>query len=236
MAADQLGDDWERAYAYHEVVLGQLKAGDIDGAQQTASLLRDETDIIGTRIKDKSLREIARALAQAGDFPKAEKAIAQISDQVERCHSLALVAEAEGKKGKQGRAKKRLDQARELVRSDSPVGSVLTLAAIRQALIVLRDFEGARTVAASIKTGIRDEILKEIASAEIRAGDLKAALKTFESIKHREHKQEAARIIAAERMRKGDSRTLSWAEQLATPSERVYALLGMVDALNSKNK
>jgi hypothetical protein len=105
--------------------------------------------------------------------------------------------------------------------------------------MLLKDLEGARTVATSIETGVREGILKDIAAAECQQGDFQAAIRTFQSIKNGQAgcpKDEAARIIAAERTRLRDPKTLAWAEQLDTPSQKTYALLGIVDGLNSRSK
>jgi len=106
-------------------------------------------------------------------------------------------------------------------------------------MVALQDLEGARKVAMSIETGIRDEILKDIAAAECQRGDFQTAIRTFQSMKNGQvgrPKDEAARIIAAERTRRRDPETLAWAEQLATPSERIHALLGIVEGLKSRTK
>jgi len=106
-------------------------------------------------------------------------------------------------------------------------------------MVLLGDLEGARKVAASIQTGIQDELLKIIAAAECQRGDFQAAIRTFQSIKNGQagcHKDEASRIIAAERTRLRDPETLAWAERLDTTSERIHALLGIAEGMKSRAK
>jgi tetratricopeptide (TPR) repeat protein len=224
-----------RGLVLYKVIAGQAKAHELDGAWEATRLLGDEKDNFGTPIKDKAIRAIAEAHARAGRVAQAEEAIRQINGLAERAHALAVVAETEAAKGEPMRAKQRLKEAQQLADKDSGQ-KLLALAAIAHAMIGLKDFDGARAIAQSIDVGISDELLKDIAAAECRAGNTEAALRTFRSIKNGSwvrHKDTAAQIIAAERTKKKDAETLLWAEQLETPSERASAFLGIAEGLKS---
>jgi tetratricopeptide (TPR) repeat protein len=235
--ADKKHDKTDRAYGYYFIIRDQAKSGDVAGAWEASRELSDETDVFKTRIKDKSVRAIALAFTNAGQFVEAEKAIAQIQGPSERAHAFAVLAEAEERRGDYARAKERLKVALDLVEKNSSSTSLLALAAIVNSRIALRNFDEAHTVAAMIESGtFRDDLLKNIATAECRAGDLEAALKTFQSMKNSDQKDECAQIVAAERSRKRVPGTVTWAEQLVTPSQRGYALVGIVDGLNAEPK
>jgi tetratricopeptide (TPR) repeat protein len=229
--ADKLKDDTDRAYVYYRLVLTQAEVADIEGAWETTRLLRDETDLIGTRIRDKSMRAIVRALSQTGKLAQAERTASQIVGLGERAHALAYLAEAERQKGDAAHAKQTLQRARKLVGRGSSPARWLALAEIAKCLIALKDFNGARHVAESVDAGIRNEILANVAVAECQAGDFKAAVRTLNSIPAGDHKNSAVRAIAAERVRRKEPGTLGWAEHLPTPAQRAYALLGIADGL-----
>jgi tetratricopeptide (TPR) repeat protein len=234
--ADEQVDRTNRAYDYYFIIGDQARSGDFAEAWETARGLSDEEDVFGTRIKDKSVRAIAQALTDSGRFAEAEQASTQIQRGSERAHALAVLAEAEGRKGETARAKERLKNAVALVEQDASSFNVLALAAIGKALISLAEFDEARTVADQIHTGIRDEILKNIAAGECWMGNLPSASRTFLSIKNGtigRHKDECAQILAAERTRSRTPGTLAWSEQLVTPSQRIHALVGMAGGLRS---
>jgi tetratricopeptide (TPR) repeat protein len=231
--ADERVDRTGRAYDYHLIVIAQARSGDVAEAWETTRGLSDEEDVFGTRIKDKSVREIAQALSDSGRFAEAEQASTQIHGWSQRAHALAVLAEAEGRKGEAARAKERLKNAVDLVEKHGSEWNLLALAAIGNALISLAEFNEARTVADLIKTGIRDEILKNIAAAECRAGELESASRTFQSMKNGIHKDECAQILAAERTRSRAPGTLGWSEQLVTASQRIHAFVGMAGCLRS---
>lgn len=235
--ADTKVDEVARAYDYYFVIRDQAKSGDVAGAWEASRKLNDERDVFGTRIKDKAIRAIALALTDARQLADAVQAIGQIQGPSERAHALAILAKAEERLGDHGRAKERLKVAVDLVENNSSSSSLRALAAIVNSWIALRDFEAAHTVAAMIESGtFRDDLVKKIAAAECRAGDLEAAFKTFQSIKDSEQKDECAQIVAAERVRKRVPQTLTWSERLATPSQRGHALVGMVEGLKAEPK
>ena len=178
--ADKKVDKTDRAYAYYFIIRDRARAGDVVEAWETVRGLSDERDVFGTRIKDKSIRAIALALTNSGLFGEAEKATTQIQGPSERAHALAVLAEAEGRRGEHTRAKERLKVALDLVENNWSPASLLALAAITGSRVSLTDFESARTVAGMIESRtFRDDLLKNLSVAECRAGDFKAALKTF---------------------------------------------------------
>lgn len=224
---------------YWRIVEGQVSAGEIEAAQETAKLIGDQISFEETTTKDRALCVIARGQAKAGRVPEAERTLSQIRNDSQRAHALALMAEAEVERGDLGSAKQHLLQGRKLAKPDDSVLTTLAMSALAHSLILMKDLEEARSTANLITVGIRDEILKDVVQAECKAGNLPAALKTLHSMKNGRgirHRDEAARLIAAERTRRQDPETLAWAESLATTSERIYALLGIADGLNPKKK
>lgn len=218
-AAVTLPDDIGKILMLRGIGKAQVKAGDTEGAFQTAALLRD-----GTIYKVNALKEIAVAQAKAGDQASATKTFQQaLSAAVTLGHGGVQPSELR-------------DIAVAQVEVGDAMGALATAAAIEHEsdrASVLHAIVDAQAKMGDIKEAlstaaiIRDDIwkayaLKDVAIAQAKAGDIKGALHTARTIGRDSFKAEALKEIAVAQAKAGDRTAATQTFQQAL---RIVAIL-----------
>lgn len=212
------------------VATARAKAGDLEGAFRTAALIKKYNhkkssqnflsfalrgiaaaqagngDLVGALqtaftiegdvLKEYALRDIAVAQARAGDVTGALQTASTIQGDSAKSHTMLIaIAEAQAKAGDRAAAARTFEQA----------------------------FQSL--VNGPMPPGRVDDVLVEIAAAQVRAADLKGALRTAALIKTYTQKSVALRGIAAAQARVGDvTAALRTADDIEHDGTRIETL------------
>ena len=205
-----------RNYSLSDIAETQAKAGDTDGALQTARLIDDAPD------RARALSGIAETQAKAGDADEALQTARLIDDALDRARALSGIAETQAKAGDADGA---LQTARliewayyraEALSEISKVQAKAGDGASAETTLALA-IQSAGQVRAE---GNRGTSLSNIADAQARAGNIDGALQTAKQIDNATLRAEALTRIAATQAEIGNNvaatTTLALAMRAAT--------------------
>jgi tetratricopeptide (TPR) repeat protein len=232
-AIDQF-EEISRPYGLMDLAAARAQTGEFGEAWRVQRLIGDERNPFGTRLQDMTSRAIVQSLARSGKWEEAELALKQIVGRPERAFALAQLAEIKIEHGRAANARRYLQQARPFL-ENSEEERRLAVAALVKCWISLEEFGEAASLANLLGDAIGAELSGDIARALCHAGDIKAALKTFDSIQGPK-KAVAAGKIAEERTIRQDPATQAWADSLLSPEEKISAYLGILAGRKASRK
>ncbi len=236
--ASTLPDNYLKADVLGGIAVVQTKAGDMTGALQTVAMIAKGHQ------RAKALREIAIAQAEAGDVPGAFKTVTMIrSDNDEKARAFGGIAAARAKAGDQTAARTTFQRAFRI--AEGSRNKTLALHYIAVAQTNAGDQAAARdTLQKALKTPIvQDEvwkaaILKDIAVAQAKAGNVAGALKTAGRIPDVTAAPDQPRLklsamegIAVAQVKAGDTQgAFQTAAIIQNNSEKALILRGITEA------
>lgn len=159
---------WDRARTLHALCLAQVEIGELESAQRTAHLIRDDHQ------RTSALREIAEAMASLARYDEALKLVAAFQDEHERKVELRRIAKAQAKDG--------LAEAALLTVERIGSGSEQDDARVGVAIETARRgaFQEAEDMVAAIAGAwYRATALREVAAARVRAHDQSGGREVF---------------------------------------------------------
>jgi tetratricopeptide (TPR) repeat protein len=175
--------------ARFSIALAQTKAGDLEGALQTArSCEQDLPDSPSTQQNKSALKEMASVLARKGDFKGALNTAAFIKNRLNKIGALTQIAVAQAKAGDRAGGESTLQQAIKLAeafqakdREEKSQGDVFIAAAQGR---MGNPERAIQTLATTPETSSdvrvsKQSALKEIALALVEGGDVNGAFRTL---------------------------------------------------------
>ena len=168
------------AYMQTEIAIVQVQAGDIEGAKQTALVIK----ALDEDLYEPTLRKIAVALAQAGHVDKATRAARQLEGKFNKLRALVRIAEIGGEARRLKSARslysevRRLSAREDVVLLDEVARSQARVGLINDALETVSEIDD--------NTGITkrpyDQILIWSAVRQAEAGDIEGAARALLAI------------------------------------------------------
>ncbi len=235
--ATTMEEGYLRDAALQEIAEAQAEAGDIDGAMQTAGIIRSDKfqkvvalgHIADTLIKDHDPMRAQSVLRQAVE------ATTQISD---RADLLGALARRQAELGDREAASRNIAQAiRDLDRVPDKIFLDHPRLTIMQAQIQAGDLAGAEKLASTISsTDFQNRAYCEIADFKARADDIEGALRAA-ALSHGLDHGHILEMIAKIQANRGDTEgALDWVTTQTSPPDRALALLGVAEGLLNQGK
>ncbi len=230
--------------AMAEIAREQAKAGAPDAARAT---LREAMDVAKTIHQNGGVlfdrvRRVAELQAQIGDVEGVKASAGVIEgDPSEKSLAMVSVARAQAKAGDTAGARATVRDAQKLAGDVGPRANVInddpTANADRvfkEIAIAQAEFGDAKaaleTVASRGFNDWRSETLAAIAAVQARLGDVPGAVATARSIPIPARAAEAFATLASFQAKAGaDSVALSWISRLDTPTDKTFALIGIIE-------
>jgi tetratricopeptide (TPR) repeat protein len=159
-------------YVYRAIIVTQAEAGDVSGIMKTAKLPEPYVhDKLGIG------RDIARALAVAGDEKKAYKAASKVSKDEYKVEAYINIAEVMAKKGNIKKAKKAVKSAKNILRGMKKKDYAAAYVAKGYALT--GNYDEAFRLAETIEEDFEINLAyKAIGKAQVKNGDVEDAWQT----------------------------------------------------------
>jgi tetratricopeptide (TPR) repeat protein len=232
--AKSIEQDGHRRSTIHDIAKTQATHGEFAGAFNTAGLLKQSPvtqDMTGSHYET-ALSDILIEMVKAGQGKEANATAATFQDpDIRRPRLFSAIATAYADLGKLKEAKEALALAETEAQRNARRKELRQLADRMRLGHAPADHMRLEEL---LKTG--DDIqegLSAIAKALARKGELSGALAAADQLNHASQKRELLKQIGAVHVRIGRKEdTLGWARNLTSPSEKVFALVGIATALS----
>lgn len=240
-------DEWAKSGYYLAIATAQARLGDETSAKETLNKVFSARDRVHSQSPDKTehfkinaLLSVTMGLIEAEDRPAATR---MLETALQRTYSM--------KEGSLQLEKYKSGAFRDIAITAAKLGDI-KMALEAEAAILNERFKGVSIpyiIQAQIKSGdlkqalqlvnsIREDdpgeggaLLRQIAIAQVEAGDFRGALKTAEADPNSEDSR-FLRSIASARVKMGDTGSAyEWASSQRTPIQKVYALIGIAEGL-----
>jgi len=192
-------------YIYRAIIVTQAKAGDVSGIMKTAKLPEPYVhDKLGIG------RDIARALAVAGDEKKAYKAASKVSQDRYKVEAYINIADVMAEKGNIKKAKKAVKSAKNILRRMKKKKDYAT-AYVAKGYALTGDYDEAFRLAETIEGDFETNFAYEfIGKAQVKDGDAEGAWQTAVMERAKGARDKIFDAIVKYYLEKGDLNKAIW--------------------------
>ncbi|MFQ5873210.1 MAG: tetratricopeptide repeat protein [Dehalococcoidia bacterium] len=187
----------ELARFLESIAIGRVRAGDIPGAREIVTFMRED------RSESSVMGEVAIAQAKAGDITGAVRTVTAIHDDIPRNQALQAITRHQAETGDLDGAVQTASAIR-----NTKIRAIAILKDVAQVQLDAGDLVGAlQTTIPLPNSDTKGRILRSIAVAHAREGDIGTALKIAASIRDvrwYRHRPQAFRDIAVVQVEAGD--------------------------------